>query len=134
MFLRRRRQYSLNNTTLFTFTDTLNDINNLETFTRTINNQIYYFVEGKLIVKSKGHRLPKIRKLDQATFSPESNEFLTMDFSGETRTINNVIIPSPECVCISPEDGRESFSFYLSDSPPVGEKTVMKCYLPQLNV
>lgn len=91
---------------LITFIDTMKDPQDLSTFTRTINNQTYYFCRGELLLK-------KIEKevhfLSNKT--PDNHNFLkiiTMDL--ETRLIDGVMTP----YCVSIYDGSKSTSFYLT--------------------
>ena len=99
--------YTLDDQVLLSFTDELKDPYNLGTFTRKLNRYTYYFVNGKLVVKSKEHRFDQITKIKADPFY--SKRFITMDIA--TRTIENVI--TTYCICIF--DGQISFSFYLSD-------------------
>lgn len=51
-------KYLLKNKTLITFKDELLDVNNLGKFKRTINNQIFKFLDQKLISKEKLYTFP----------------------------------------------------------------------------
>ena len=55
-------KYVLDGKTLLEFTDELLDINNLGSFTRTINNQKIYFFKGKLAFKERTYKFNKINK------------------------------------------------------------------------
>ena len=55
-------KYVMNDKTLVTFTDELTDVNNLGSFTRTINNQKIYFFKGKLAFKERTYKFNKINK------------------------------------------------------------------------
>jgi len=89
------------------FTDLLDDLNNLSTFTRKLKNQEYIFMNGDLIVKKLDRKSKFIKsiKYDKDII----NKFLTLDI--ETRVIENDIIPYAICFF----DGKISKSFYLTD-------------------
>jgi len=93
--------------TILTFFDYKNDGNNLNTFTRKINNHEYIFVNGELIIKKLIRKTSFLKpiKINKQLI----NKFLTMDI--ETRIINNKKVPY--CICIF--DGIKSFSYYLND-------------------
>lgn len=112
----------INNDVLVEFTDTVNNVNDLSTFTRKIKNQIYIFVNGKLVVKQIDKKVNylKLISTDQAA----SDNFVTMDL--ETREIRKMdlktnkvnTIMEPFCVSIYyvDSDGLERVSsFYLRD-------------------
>jgi hypothetical protein len=67
----------------------------------------YIFIDNELIVKKLDRKTKFIKgiKNDKETI----NNFITLDI--ETRVINNLI--KPYCVCYF--DGKNSFSFYLTD-------------------
>jgi DNA polymerase type B, organellar and viral len=96
-----------NKKVFFEFTDYLNDPNNLGSFTRKFLDYEYIFIDNELIVKKLNRKTKFIKgiKNDKETI----NNFITLDI--ETRVINNVI--KPYCVCYF--DGKNSFSFYLTD-------------------
>ena len=49
-------KYVMNDKTLVTFTDELTDVNNLGSFTRSINNQKIFFVDGVIDLKKKEYK------------------------------------------------------------------------------
>ena len=55
-------KYVMNDKTLVTFTDELTDVNNLGSFTRSINNQKVFFVDGVIDLKKKEYKFDKIKK------------------------------------------------------------------------
>jgi hypothetical protein len=83
------------------------DNNNLNTFTRIINNQIYYFKDSQLILKKLQRSTNFLKPID--TDTKINNKFITMDI--ETQTINNVMTPYAICFY----DGINKISFYLTD-------------------
>ena len=95
------------NKTLLTFTDTLNNYADLSTFTRTLKNQEYIFINGEMVLKRIQKHCKFIKPLDKSIFL--NKNIITMDL--ETRTRNGIM--EAYAVCIY--DGRESKSFYLSD-------------------
>lgn len=97
----------MNDNILLTFTDTLNNSADLNTFTRTVKQQEYIFVDGELILKRIQKQATFIKPLDKSIYL--NKQILTMDL--ETRTINGIM--EAYCVCIY--DGKISRSFYLSD-------------------
>jgi hypothetical protein len=99
--------YKIKDKTIFSFTDELLEINNLETFTRKLNNYIYNIKDGTLVLKRKTIKLPKIKKLIGKAFY--NDKILVMDL--ETQKVNNKMIP----YTIGLYDGTEKLSFYLSD-------------------
>jgi DNA polymerase type B, organellar and viral len=92
---------------LISFTDTMNDKDNLDSFTRTIKRQEYIFRDSKLIIKKIIKDVPFLKPLKASIF--KSDTFLVMDL--ETRNINNIMIP----YCISIYDGKTPVSFYLTE-------------------
>lgn len=106
-------KYKLNNKTLITFTDELNDINNLGTFKRFIKNKTFHFINGKLIKKEKIYAFPYIKNNKPKPFL--INNFITMDI--ETRNIDGVISP----YAVSTYDGKIFNFFYLSDYDSTAE-------------
>lgn len=99
--------YIVKDHVILSFVDELNDKSNLGTFTRTIKNQKFKFINGILDFKEKTFILPKITKLKKAPFL--KNEIITMDI--ETRNIGGVLSP----YTISYYDGDVCKSFYLTD-------------------
>ena len=100
-------ELKLKNKTHIKFIDTIRDVSDLSSFTRTINNQEYIFENGKLIVKKIKRLTSFMSKIKSTIF--RSNKFITMDL--ETRTIKGVMTP----YCVSIYDGTTPISFYLSD-------------------
>jgi hypothetical protein len=105
----------LDDKTLFSFKDTLNDKSNLSTFTRTIKNHEYIFNEGELLIKKIKKEVEFLTKINRKMSL--SKNFITMDL--ETRTINGVMTS----YCVSIYDGKTSKSFYLSDFSQGGTNT-----------
>src|ERR1700712_2702630 len=95
-----------NNINILKFKD-IPDLNNINSFTRIINNQKYYIKNGQLILKTlnKSSNLLTILKKDKKLI----NNFITLDI--ETQTINNVMTP----YALSFYDGKKLYSFYLTD-------------------
>jgi hypothetical protein len=89
------------------FTDKILENGKLNSVTRTIKNQEYLFIVGKLILKKIKKSTNFLKPLyPQGFFSPH---FLIMDL--ETRTIDETMIP----YALSSYDGNKSNSFYLAD-------------------
>ena len=82
-------KYVMNDKTLVTFTDELTDVNNLGSFTRSINNQKIFFVDGVIDLKKKEYKFDKIKKESTKPFL--YNRFITMDI--ETVNIDNKLVP-----------------------------------------
>jgi len=99
--------YKIKNVTLFSFTDEINDIDNLSTFTRIINNQIFHIINGEIVVKKLKRNNSFMKKLYPSIF--RSNKFITMDL--ETRIINKIMEP----ICVSLYNGSEFTSFFIKD-------------------
>jgi len=60
-----------------TFTDKMDDNNDLSTFTRTMENHTYIFKEGNLILKQKN--IENIKYLSQVIGATHiSNKFITL--------------------------------------------------------
>ena len=97
---------------LLEFTDTINNVYDLSTFTRKIKNQVYIFENGELVIKQLERKVNFLTKLDKDTTL--SNKFIAMDL--ETRNINGNF--QPYCVafyCIDSDNLERSQSYYLSD-------------------
>ena len=86
-------QVKLGESVLLEFSDTLDNAGELSTFSRKLKNQIYFFVNGELVVKQIDRKVKFLRKLDKD--SSFTKKFITMDL--ETRTIDGKMIP----YCIS---------------------------------
>jgi hypothetical protein len=100
-------ELKLNDKILLTFKDIMKDKSNLNTFTRTINNQEYIFENGELLVKKIKKNVSFLTKVKRDMNN--SKNFITMDL--ETRTINKIM----SSYCVSIYDGKEFKSFYLTD-------------------
>jgi hypothetical protein len=98
--------YKINGKTILSFTDTMEDVNNLGTFTREFENQIYNFINGKLILKRKINKVAKLKTLKEEAHY--SDKFITMDIETQRRDDKH----KPYAVCLF--DGKEKISFYLS--------------------
>lgn len=113
-----------NKLVIVSFKDYSNDLNNLNTFTRVLNNQEYIFVNGELVLKKLSRKTTYLT--DIKPHKKINNKFLTLDI--ETRTLDNIITP----YCISIYDGKKATSFYLSDySSP--EEMMKTCIASILN-
>ena len=97
----------VDNKIILQFKDTMLDVNNLNTFSREINNQKYIFKDGELILKQIIRKTKFISSVKPSIYL--SDKFVTMDL--ETRNINGLI--TPYCICIY--DGQKVSSFYLTD-------------------
>lgn len=86
-------QVKLGESVLLEFSDTLDNAGELSTFSRKLKNQIYFFVNGELVVKQIDRKVKFLKKLDKD--SSFTKKFITMDL--ETRTIDGKMIP----YCIS---------------------------------
>ena len=101
-------ELKIQNKILLTFTDKMDDNNDLSTFTRILGEHTYIFKEGELILKQKN--IQNIKYLTKVLGSTHiSNKFITLDL--ETRTIDGIMTP----YALSIYDGKEKISFYLSD-------------------
>jgi len=100
-------QLNIKNQLVLEYKDYLNDVNNLETFTRYIKNQEYKFINGELIVKLVNRKTKFIKSI-----KPNKNisqKYITLDI--ETRVIKDTILP----YALSYFDGTLTFNFYLND-------------------
>jgi hypothetical protein len=100
-------ELKLNDKILISFTDTMNDKDNLGTFTRTIKRQEYIFIESKLIIKKIIKDISFLKPIKPSIFRSDKIMIMVL----ETRNINNIKIPY--CICIF--DGKTLISFYLSE-------------------
>ena len=92
---------------IVTFIDYPTDKNNLNSFTRIINNQTYYFKDNQLIFKTLKRSTNFLTSIEKD--NKLNNKFMVMDI--ETQTINNVMTPYTICIF----DGVNKLSFYLTD-------------------
>jgi|ERR1700712_3979442 len=92
---------------IVTFIDYPTDKNNLNSFTRIINNQTYYFKDNQLIFKTLKRSTNFLTSIEKD--NKLNNKFMVMDI--ETQTINNVMTPYTICIF----DGVKKLSFYLTD-------------------
>lgn len=76
-------------------------------FTRTISNQTFIVRNGEILFKTVERNCKFINKISKNKVI--SNRFLTLDL--ETRNIKGIHSP----YCISFFDGKQAYSFYLSD-------------------
>jgi hypothetical protein len=98
------------------FIDRINNCNDLSTFTRTVNQHEYIYVDGKLVVKKllrKSNYLQAIKPCKEM-----KTKILTLDI--ETRAINNILTP----ILISIYNGKRLFSYYLSDYDNVDQMII----------
>ena len=111
IILKEREQLvelKIHNKTLLTFIDKMDDQNDLSTFTRILDDHTYIFREGVLILKLKN--IKNVKYLSRVIGATHiSNKFITMDL--ETRDLDGIMTP----YTVSIYDGRDKFSFYLSD-------------------
>jgi hypothetical protein len=96
---------------LFTFTDTLNDYDNLYSFKRVITedkmNKSFFYSDGKLLLYLEDKKVSFIEKISKnIKIQPK---ILTLDL--ETRDIEGVKIP----ICMSIYDGKKVSSFLFKD-------------------
>jgi hypothetical protein len=80
---------------------------NLNNFTRLINNQLIVYANKEPVYIQNRHKtnyFTKVKKCEGV-----STNFITMDL--ETKNINGVL--EPYCICIF--DGKNSYSFYITD-------------------
>jgi hypothetical protein len=97
----------VNNKIIFSFTDTLNNKNNLSSFIRVIKNQEYLFKDGELIIKKINLKTKFIKPILKN--HSKSEKFITMDL--ETRLLNKEM----SVYCISISDRKVLKTFYLLD-------------------
>ena len=89
------------------FIDIIENLNNLNNFTRIINNQLIVYNNKEPVYIQNRHKtnyFSKVKKCDSV-----NTNFITMDL--ETKSINGIL--EPYCICIF--DGKNSFSFYITD-------------------
>ena len=98
-------ELKIDNKTVLSFTDYLNNGSDLDTFTRKIGNQTYIFEDSILKTKSKEYKNKFIPNKYSDLFFKEKN--LTMDL--ETRVIEGVM----EVCHISLFYGKEFNNYYL---------------------
>lgn len=96
------------------FIDYYDDINDLNTFVRLINNHKYYYknniIELKIMdVKTSIIKPIKKDNIPDKDINKINKNIITLDI--ETRVLNNVLIPY--CICFY--DGKDKYSFYSSD-------------------
>lgn len=115
-------QLKLNNDVLVGFTETVDSVYDLSTFTRKIKNQNYIFVNGELIVKQTDRKVNFLTTISKD--SNMSNKFITMDLETreitKTDLVTNKVKTIMEPICVSTyyedSDGIERISsFYLND-------------------
>lgn len=99
--------FKIDDKILFSFKDTMLDVNDLSSFKREIKNQTYIFDKGELQLKKVNRKVRYISSIKPSVFLDD--KIMTMDL--ETRNINGTL--TPYCICIY--DGKISSSFYLSD-------------------
>jgi len=106
-------ELKINDFTVINFTDILSlprqwqDVNNLGTFIRKIDEHEYVFINGNLKTKSKIYKTKFIKPLLGDTVY--KNKILTMDL--ESRVIQGIM----EIYHVSIYDGKTIIDFYLSD-------------------
>ena len=87
---------------IYEFSDTRNDIYNLDTFSRKFKTHIYNYIDGKLVIKQIERKCDYLKSINLDV--ERDTKFLTMDL--ETINIDNVLSP----VCVSIYDGTELFN------------------------
>lgn len=92
------------------FTDELLNPGNLSEFKRTINNYVYYFKDGIVILKKFTFKKPFIPKLGRRVSYNREKEFKVITMDLETRNINGKIYP----YAVSLYDGNIFKFLYLS--------------------
>jgi DNA polymerase type B, organellar and viral len=113
----------VNKETFLSFTDVINtDFNSLNSFTRYIGSNEYYFVDNNLELRLNPRRtsfLERINlfknKLGKVNLPMLDEKFLTLDI--ETQVINGIINP----ILISIYDGVNHYNFYLPDYSSISE-------------
>ena len=110
-----------NNEKYLSFKDVINnDFNNLNSFTRYIGSNEYYFVDGELVLRLNPRKTSFLESVNLyknkfgKTIVPQLDEkYITLDI--ETQVINsekgNIIKP----ILISIYDGLQHYNFYLPD-------------------
>lgn len=99
-----------NNKTLLKFKDTINQKNDLSSFTRVFSNQEYIVDNNKVILKKIHKKVQFLNTKNRDMYN--SKKIISMDL--ETRVINGIM----SSYCVSVYDGKgfgEARSFYLSD-------------------
>ena len=113
---------------LLTFKDVIDRTHreiNLSSFTRTIKNHEYIFINGEILIKKVKKIVPFLTKINQNIHN--NKNFITMDL--ETRVINEEM----SAYCVSIYDGKIYKSFYLSDfSGEKAEKDMLKASINYL--
>lgn len=89
------------------FKDIIYDINNLESFVRVIDNNQYVYVNGEKVLSQKRKKAQYFSNLPSCKSLTEN--FITMDL--ETKSIEGILVP----YCVSIFDGKNSYSFYITD-------------------
>lgn len=97
----------LNGRKIISFIDKKSSENNLSSFTRTLNNYKYYYINEKLVLKEVERKVQYLKSINRDILINE--KFITMDI--ETRSLNNILTP----LSVSIFDGTEVYSFYLND-------------------
>jgi hypothetical protein len=98
---------TFNNVLITKFYDYPLDVNNITNFKRIINNHIYYYNNGELVLKTLNLKSKYLTNIE--TSKNIDTKFMTMDI--ETQVIDNVMIPY--CICFY--DGNNKISFYLNE-------------------
>jgi len=89
------------------FIDILENVLSFDNFTRIINNQLIAYSNNEPVYIQNRHKtdyFTKVKKCDSV-----NKNFITMDL--ETKNINGNL--EPYCICIF--DGKNSYSFYVTD-------------------
>jgi len=107
----------INENIILSFKDVMNDKEDLSTFTRTIKNQEYIFIQGELIVKKIKKSVSFLTKVKKNMIN--SKNFITMDL--ETRVIDQIM----RSYCVSIYDGKTHKSFYLTDYIKQNEELIL---------
>ena len=100
-------QVKLGESVLLEFSDTLDNAGELSNFSRKLKNQIYFFVNGELVVKQIDRKVKFLKKLDKD--SSFTKKFITMDL--ETVNEDGVLIP----YAVAYYDGKNGKTFYTTD-------------------
>ena len=112
-----------NNEVFLTFTDVQNnDFNNLNSFTRYVGPNEYYFINGELVLRLNPRKISYLELLNLyknkfgKTIVPKLDQkFITLDI--ETQVVNGII----KVILIIIYDGNDYFTFYLPDYNSIEE-------------
>jgi hypothetical protein len=87
--------------------DIVYDITKPNSFVRVIDNNQYVYVNGEKVLSQKRKKAQYFSNLPSCKSLTEN--FITMDL--ETKSIEGILVP----YCVSIFDGKNSYSFYITD-------------------